>query len=220
MYSRPDSADAKVTGTCRDAAGNVATASTAFRFDATPPSAPAVEVVTGGKTVTLAWSKSEGATAYEILKGRPGDRRLSVVWRGTALRFTDRSVKERTRYRYVVRALDRAGNPAGKSLEVTPLVPVFAPAPGTVTREAPLVRWVPDGKARFYNVQLYRGSTKVLSIWPAASSLRLARSWDFGGRRWTLEPGRYRVFVWPAFGSPAKPRYGKLLGQTSFTLKA
>jgi hypothetical protein len=82
------------------------------------------------------------------------------------------------------------------------------------------VRWVPDGKARFYNVQLYRGSTKVLSIWPAASSLRLARSWDFGGRRWTLEPGRYRVFVWPAFGSPAKPRYGKLLGQTSFTLKA
>jgi hypothetical protein len=210
-----------VTGTCRDAAGNVsAPASSSFKFDATPPETPAVEIVAGGTFVTLAWAKSNGATSYEVLRGPSSSRRQAVVWRGTALKFVDRSVKDRRRYRYVVRALDQAGNPAGRSVVVTPQMPVFAPAPGTVTRVPPTVRWAVDKKARFYNVQVYRGKTKVLSLWPTAAKQSLPRSWSFAGRRWTLQPGAYRIFVWPAFGSTASPRYGKLLGQTSFTWKA
>ena len=220
-YAKPDSADAKVTGTCRDAAGNVsAAASSTFKFDATPPSVPAVEVEASGSTVTLAWARASGAESYEVLRAPPGKQKPAVVWRGTALSFTDRAVKDGIRYRYVVRALDRAGNPAGRSLVVTPLMPVYAPARGTVTRKPPTVRWAADTKARFYNVQVYRGKTKVLSLWPTQASLRLPRSWSFAGRRWKLERGAYRIFVWPAFGSPASPRYGKLLGQTSFRWKA
>jgi hypothetical protein len=220
-YSKPDTAGAKVTGTCRDAAGNVsALASSSFKFDATPPAVPAVEILASGTAVTLAWAKSSGAASYEVLRAPPGKRKLSLVWRGTALRFTDHAVKDGTRYRYVVRALDLAGNPAGRSLVVTPLMPVYAPTPGTVTRVPPTVRWAADKKARFYNVQLYRGKTKVLSLWPDTASLRLPRSWSFAGRHRTLEPGTYRIFVWPAFGSTASPRYGKLLGQTSFRWKA
>ena len=146
--------------------------------------------------------------------------RASMLWHGTGRRFVDHSVKNGTRYRYVVRARDQAGNTAEKSLDVTPLVPVFAPAPGTVTRVAPLVRWVADPKARFYNVQVYRGRTKVLSRWPTTSPFRIPRAWSFGGHRLKLEPGTYRIFIWPAFGSTKHPRYGKLLGQTSFVWKA
>jgi len=219
-YSKPDTDEAKVTGTCRDAAGNVsAAASSSFKFDATPPAVPAVEIESSGSFVTLAWSKTSGAESYEVLRAPPGKQKPSLVWRGTALKFTDRAVKDGIRYRYVVRALDRAGNPAGRTLSVTPLLPVYAPAAGTVTRVPPTVRWGADAKARFYNVQVYRGKAKVLSLWPTTASLRLPRSWSFAGKKWKLEPGVYRIFVWPAFGSTAKPRYGKLLGQTSFKWK-
>jgi len=220
-WSRPDTADAKVSGTCRDAAGNVsAPASSTFKFDATAPATPSVELVDAGSSVALAWKRSTGATSYEVLRAPSSSSHLTVVWRGTALKFVDRSVKDNTRYRYVVRALDQAGNPAARSIVVTPQQPVYAPAPGTVTRVPPTVRWADDKKARFYNLQLYRGKTKVLSVWPTAAQMRLPRSWGFAGQRWKLQPGGYRVFVWPAFGSTASPRYGKLLGQTSFTWKA
>ena len=146
--------------------------------------------------------------------------RASLLWHGTGRRFVDHSVKNGTHYRYVVRARDQAGNTAEKSVDVTPVLPVFAPAAGTVTRVAPLVRWVADPKAKFYNVQVYRGRTKVLSRWPTTSPFRIPRAWSFGGRRLKLEPGTYRIFIWPAFGSTKSPRYGKLLGQTSFVWKA
>ena len=63
--------------------------------------------------------------------------RASLLWHGTGRRFVDHSVKNGTRYRYVVRARDQAGNTAEKSVDVTPLLPVFAPAPGTVTHRSP-----------------------------------------------------------------------------------
>ena len=221
-YARPDGADVKATGTCRDEAGNVSSPATmSFKFDATPPTAPTVKIVAGGGSVTLEWAGATGAASYEVLRELAAKRgRASVLWRGTGRSFVDHSAKNGTRYRYVVRARDQAGNTADRSVDVTPLQPVFSPAPGTVTQVAPLVRWVADPKARFYNVQVYRGRAKVLSRWPTRSPFRIPRSWVFNGRRVTLEPGTYRIFVWPAFGSTKHPRYGKLLGQTSFVWKA
>ena len=221
-YAKPDSADAKTTGTCRDEAGNMSSPATmSFKFDATAPTAPAVKIVAGGGTVTLEWPSAAGAASYEILREVPAKHgRASLLWHGTGRRFVDHSVKNGTRYRYVVRARDQAGNTAEKRVDVTPLLPVFAPAPGTVTKVAPLVRWVADPKAQFYNVQVYRGRTKVLSRWPTTGPFRIPRAWSFGGRRMKLEPGTYRIFIWPAFGSTKHPRYGKLLGQTSFVWKA
>jgi hypothetical protein len=131
-YAKPDSADAKTTGTCRDEAGNVSSPATmSFKFDATAPTAPAVKIVAGCGTVTLEWPSAAGAASYEILREVPAKRgRASLLWHGTGRRFVDRSVKNGTRYRYVVRARDQAGNTAEKRVEVTPLVPSSLPPQG------------------------------------------------------------------------------------------
>ena len=36
----------------------------------------------------------------------------------------------------------------------------------TEVNHPPLLRWKKVRRAHYYNVQLYRGRTKVLSIWP------------------------------------------------------
>jgi hypothetical protein len=88
-----------------------------------------------------------------------------------------------------------------------------------VLRKAPLVRWAPVAKARFYNIQLWRGKQKLLTTWPKETQLRLRDTWRFRGRRQQLRDGKYQVFVWPAFGTLASPRYGKLVGRTDFVVK-
>jgi hypothetical protein len=73
--------------------------------------------------------------------------------------------------------------------------------------------------ATFYNVQLYRGGTKVLSAWPRHSRVKLAKRWAYRGRSYTLEKGRYRWYVWPGFGRQTRGRYGQLLGQSTSSVR-
>jgi hypothetical protein len=82
----------------------------------------------------------------------------------------------------------------------------------------PLLRWRRVAKARFYNVQVFRHGHKVLSAWPARARYRMHRRWTFRGRNYRLGPGSYTWLVWPAFGAPTKPRYGRLLGQSTFVV--
>ena len=88
--------------------------------------------------------------------------------------------------------------------------------------DPPAVQWASVDGARFYNVQLHRivrgHGTKVLPTWLSATRLGLPRSWKLDGKAYRLEPGKYVALVWPAFGTRASPRYGPLLGQTSFTV--
>ena len=72
--------------------------------------------------------------------------------------------------------------------------------------------------ATYYNVQLFRDGKKILSAWPSSTSIRLDRSWRFGGKAQRLEPGRYRWYVWPGFGKRTANRYGKLLGTRTFVV--
>ena len=94
-----------------------------------------------------------------------------------------------------------------------------SPAAGAVVRAPPLLRWKPVAKAAFYNVQLYRNGVKVMSTWPSAAQLRLARTWTYAGKRQRLAPGNYRWYVWGARGTRAKPVYGSVLGSSTFTVK-
>ncbi len=71
-------------------------------------------------------------------------------------------------------------------------------------------------RARFYNVQVYRGGRKVLTVWPTRTRFGMRRTWTFGGRAFKLKPGVYTWYVWPAFGRFTNPRYGTMLGQNSF----
>jgi hypothetical protein len=122
-------------------------------------------------------------------------------------------------------AADLRGNAASASFSVTIVLvkkrakksaALFAPSAGARVTAPPLLRWRKPANARFFNVQLYRHGHKVLSAWPTRAQFRLHGNWTFAGRKYRLKPGPYTWLVWPAFGSAAKPRYGKLLGQSSF----
>jgi hypothetical protein len=98
-----------------------------------------------------------------------------------------------------------------------PRDPLTAPREGGRVSSPPLLRWIPQVKASFYNVQVYRlvdGQwRKVLSAWP--SSPRLQMRWRWSGGRFVV--GRYLWYVWPGFGTPADARYGRLIGSSTFS---
>jgi hypothetical protein len=93
---------------------------------------------------------------------------------------------------------------------------ILAPKAGATVRTAPMLRWRAASKARFYNLQVFRRGHKVLTVWPSRSRFQLRGHWTFNGRAYRLKPGSYTWLVWPAYGTPSKPRYGTLLGQSSF----
>ena len=72
--------------------------------------------------------------------------------------------------------------------------------------------------ARFYNVQLFRRGVKILSLWPTRPRLKLRRQWTYKGRLRRLRTGQYAWAVWPAFGAAKNPRYGRILGISSFRI--
>ncbi len=221
-FKGPDTAKASLTGTCGDAAGNRGVpASLTLRYDSTPPAAtPGVTAEVGDGVAEVRWTRSTTAELYQVLRTPGlGKARRSTVFRGRKLSFTDRRVKNGVRYRYEVRSLDAAGNASGRVVAALPRPPLFAPAAGAVVSSRPWAAWEKVQGASFYNAQLFRGTKKLLSTWVVEPHLRLGPAWTFDGRRHALVDGRYRLYVWAAFGSRAKPRYGKLLGQTTFVVR-
>jgi len=93
---------------------------------------------------------------------------------------------------------------------------LFSPAAGARLKSPPVLAWRPVRKARFYNVQLFRRGRKILTIWPQRSRLKLHTRWTYKGRVQRLRPGVYAWAVWPAFGTQAKPRYGRMIGLSTF----
>jgi hypothetical protein len=96
---------------------------------------------------------------------------------------------------------------------------LLAPADGaTVHQKHPLaLRWRSARKASFYNLQLWRGTHKVLSTWPRRAHAVLPRTWRYQNRTYRLRPGLYAWFVWPAFGRSGA--YGNLVGTATFRVR-
>ncbi len=190
------------------------------RYDHTKPARPTIRAKRSSGAVTLSWTKPADAVRAEVVRapGRKG-KKPDVVYTGNGLRLVDRSAKSPNRYWYEVRVYDQAGNVASKTLAVDPAIGILAPVRGAVVRKAPVVRWVPVAEARFYNVQLWRGKAKLLTTWPSGPLLRLHDTWRFSGVRQQLRNGKYELFVWPAYGTLAKPQYGKLVGRVDFVVK-
>lgn len=121
-------------------------------------------------------------------------------------------------------ATDRSGNTARAEFEVTVAIlrrsirraALFAPPARAVISGPTMLAWRAVPRARFYNVQVHRNGRKVLSAWPQRPRYGLRSSWRHEGRTFRLRPGTYTWFVWPAYGTKAVPRYGKLLGRSSF----
>ena len=216
-YSGPDGAAAQVSGTCRDVAGNSSTRTFSVKYDATPPTLSALRSTRRGGRIALSWRASPDAVRADVARspGRAGAAR-SVVYAGPVKSFTDTSARIGVRYTYSVTVYDAAGNPASRRVTLRPSG--LDPAAGARLEEPPLLRWEKERGARYYNVQLFRGHTKLLSAWPTRTALQLRRSWTYRGRRHRLTGGHYRWYVWPGLGSRADHRYGDLIGHSSFSI--
>ena len=93
---------------------------------------------------------------------------------------------------------------------------LFSPPARALISGPTMLAWRAIPRTSFYNVQLYRNGRKILSRWPSRARFGLRRSWQHEGRTFRLRPGVYTWYVWPGYGTLAKPRFGKLLGQSSF----
>ena len=213
-YAGPDSVGVSVSGSCRDRAGNGSRdASFTLKYDATAPTLNEVRAKAGNRTAGLSWVTSPDTVVVEVLRAG------ATVYRGSDRAFTDTRLKNGVRYRYTVTGYDEAHNAAAKAVTVRPTAPLIAPAAGAAVKAPVRLAWAAVEQATYYNVQVWRQG-KILSAWPKRPSMEVRRSWTYGGRRYRLAPGRYRWFVWPGYGPPASKKYGRLLGSSSFVVKA
>jgi ribosomal protein L35AE/L33A/disulfide oxidoreductase YuzD len=205
--------------------------------DTTPPREVSNFVVLAGDgKVTMSWRNPRDADfrRVSVVRITPGKTvKRQTVFQGTGRTVTDRRVKNGTTYRYRITTVDQSGNvSAGLERKVTPLPKLFGPLANAILTAPPTLQWLAVKGATYYNVQLWRiggtGSqaaaarrpTKVLSAWPGKPRYRLARTWRFEGRSYRLAPGRYKWYVWPGLGKRAANKYGPVVGESSFTVKA
>jgi hypothetical protein len=220
-YSGPDNGAASLTGSCTDAAGNGASQSVSFKYDATPPSLTKLAVASTNGAVTVSWAASPD-TASVTLQRTPMTKngKDRTVFQGKADRFVDRGLTNGLRYRYTLSGADIAGNVVTARTFAVPRA-LIKPTEGArlQRRYPPTLSWFPKAKATYYNVQVYRGSRKVLSAWPTTTKLKLNRAWKYNGRKVRFVPGRYRWYVWPGYGARKLNRYGKLHGGSFFFVR-
>lgn len=207
-YSGPDGVAAPATGSCRDVAGNAASGTFPISYDSTPPTLTALPATTKVGRTTLNWTTSDDAVQTRIVRSPGiGTAPASEIYAGPGHTFTDSGIAGGRRYTYTLTSWDQAAN------SVTATVAATAKKP-----PPPSLRWHRVKSADYYNVQLYRGKQKVLSVWPHRNHLQLRRSWTFRGHKRVLAAGSYRWYVWPGFGRRSQHRYGKLIAHRSFKI--
>jgi hypothetical protein len=214
-YSGPASANAVVSGSCSDKAGNVGQASVSFPYDSTPP--PPVGDVTvkhEDKAVLVSWKASADTTTVQLTRSGPKDA-PKLVYSGSASSYQDRGLRPGAKYKYTLTALDAASNSTADTVGVTATGRLIDPFPGESVASPPRLFWVPVKGAKYYNVQLIKGH-KVLSAWPARASFKVPHKWVYNGHRYKLRHGVYRWYVWPGYGRRARAKYGRLLGSSTF----
>ena len=217
-YSGPDSAKATISGACIDAAGNHASASVSLQYDSTAPKLAGVAVSVVSRSATLTWRAPADTTVSITRTPGKGKQRAPVLYSGRAASFRDTRLTPGVTYQYRLAATDAAGNTSDVSI-AAPVPTLYLPAPGALVGVGDLLAWAPVKGASYYNVQIYRGSRKVLSIWPKQPKLALPRTWSYDGKADRLAPGHYRWYVWPGHGALRAAHYGRLLGGNSFVVR-
>jgi hypothetical protein len=216
-YSGPDSANASVSGTCNDRAGNATPAGFLLKYDATAPAIGMLVAKPGKRSVELLWRVSSDAVSVELARAPGTNGAESVIYEGatSATSRLDQGLKAGRTYRYRLSAADEAANRATRTVDFVARGALLYPAPGERVSKAPLLVWTPVKGARYYNVILIRGR-RVFSAWPVRARLQLRRTWTYRGSRYKLRPGLYRWFVWPGRGRLAAGNYGPMLGGSTF----
>lgn len=175
--------------------------------------------------VTLTWvvPTAIDVAAIEVRMTEAGGAAAErVVSRAVRSEATAANLRNDVEYRFVVTAVDKAGNESRGAIALaTPKANLLAaPKAGSKVRNPPLLRWAPVPSSAYYNVQLFRGKVKVLSAWPTRARVQLTRSWVYEKARQTFKPGTYAWYVWPGFGARADVKYGTLIGKSTFVVIA
>jgi len=177
--------------------------------------------IVGYRLLRLAWSAPpDPDVAYvRVLRSRkPGSPATKVVYQGTGTAYADGRFQNGTYYRYEIRAYDTSGNASSiVRVVVPPAALLRSPHDRAVVKAPPLFLWAGVRRAAFYNVQVFRGSRKVLSAWPSRARLKMRSKWRYNGHTYHLRKGVYHWWVWPAFGR--KGSYGQLLGTSTFVVR-
>ena len=167
-YGGPDGSGVQVAGGCRDAAGNTAAGAQTLSYDATPPSIGDLEVSRNAGTALIRWRASPDVVLSEVVRSADADGApTSRLYSGSATTFDDATASATASYRYTVTGFDPAGNAASATITTAGLSgAALLPVDRARVSRAPLLRWKRKRGATYYNVQLFRGSRKILSAWP------------------------------------------------------
>jgi hypothetical protein len=215
-YQGPDRPDPfGVNGGCRDKAGNTGIEPFPIAYDADPPTLTRLSAVGGDTVASLSWRASSDTRTIRIIR-RPGPKK--PIFQGKAQKFGDRRLRNGVRYRYIVTAIDGPGHRTTETIRARPTAWLLTPSPGAHRKAPPWLRWKRVKHATYYNIQLYRGKTKILSAWPSGPRLKLQSAWRYAGKWHRLAPGTYRWYMWPAYGNPSQRRYGRLRGARMFKM--
>jgi hypothetical protein len=203
--------------------GNISEGNSAWLVDTESPAR-----VTGFRTrsgngwVKLEWTKPVDLGYDHVLIRRK--RTGGSSWNTLGIRrdvtsMVDREARNDVSYTYSIRSVDEAGNPSAAATSLGRPSRILSPQFDAVVHRAPLIDWVSIPHASYYNIQVWRDNRKILSAWPSKSAFQLRSSWTYGGRQYTLSADRYRVYVWPGFGSKVSADYGPLVGWSAFVAK-
>jgi hypothetical protein len=185
--------------------------------DVKPPAAvKGLSAKVSGTTVTLTW-KNPADKDFDHVEITASTRKPSSktaakrVYSGKGTKAKTTLAAGASRW-FVVVAYDHVGNastPASVHATIAP-ASLFGPAPKTAVHGAVKLSWPVVKGARYYNVQLFAGSKRVIVGWPAGHALQLPKA--------KLKRGaKYTWYVWPGLGVKAKAHYGALIGKNTFT---
>ena len=170
----------------------------------------------------ISWRKSSDTKLVEVFRtpGRNGQGE-SGIYSGSATGFQDKGLSSGASTSTASSASDEAANRVEQKLTFLATGALLSPTPGLriTSKSPPTLVWAPVRNATYYNLQLIRAGRKVMSAWPSRPSYRLRRTWLYKGRRYRLQPGVYRWYVWPGYGRISAANYAKRpLGSSTFVV--
>lgn len=225
-----------ITFSASDASGNITFKTATFEVRPMPPAGtpplpipptrqPTANVtdfkaVPGDGRVQLSWQIPSGVDHVVITRALTAGGDAQQIYTGSGRSYVDRGVANGLEYRYLIVSVSQSGDrSAGVAAVALPKRNLLqSPKDGAKLKKPPKLIWAKNSEAAYYNVQLFRGNVKILSIWPLRPALTLKRTWKYQGRRFTLTRGTYRWYVWPGFGARAAVDYGEMLGARSFQM--
>lgn len=239
-----------VTFTARDASGNTVSADARLEVlpmpapgttpaplppptDRVPPDDVTDLVATpGDRLVTLKWTAPKASDFDHVVVTRSTTAvgaEATTIYTGKGNSFADTGVQNGIEYRYIVAAVDKAGNRSGGLVVVA--IPkasqLLSPKAGARVKKTVKFRWRAVTDAKYYNLQIFRSGSrvlasaadvKVLSVWPVRPTYVLKQKWKYLRKRYGLTPGTYTWYVWPGFGPRSAAEYGELIGSSTFTV--